>query len=32
MATHKDEQLDTILRVVDEVRQEVGLELVPKAN
>ncbi|MEK7348668.1 MAG: aminotransferase class I/II-fold pyridoxal phosphate-dependent enzyme [Candidatus Eisenbacteria bacterium] len=32
MATHQDEQLDTILRVVDEVRQEVGLELVPKAN
>jgi 7-keto-8-aminopelargonate synthetase-like enzyme len=32
MATHQDEQLDTILRVVNEVRQEVGLELVPKAN
>ncbi len=32
MATHQDEQLDTILRVVDEVRQEVGLELVPKAS
>lgn len=32
MATHEDAQLDTILRVVDEVRQEVGLELVPKAN
>ncbi|HSQ60102.1 MAG TPA: aminotransferase class I/II-fold pyridoxal phosphate-dependent enzyme [Acidobacteriota bacterium] len=32
MATHQDEQLDTILRVVDEVRQEFGLELVPKAS
>lgn len=32
MATHQDEQLDTILRVVDEVRQEFGLELVPKAG
>lgn len=32
MATHEDSQLDTILRVIDEVRQEVGLELVPKAN
>jgi 7-keto-8-aminopelargonate synthetase-like enzyme len=32
MATHEDAQLDTILRVVDEVRQEVGLELVPKAG
>ncbi len=32
MATHQDEQLDTILRVVDEVRREVGLELVPKAS
>ena len=32
MATHQDEQLDTILRVVDEVRREVGLELVPKAG
>ena len=32
MATHEDSQLDTILHVVNEVRQEVGLELVPKAN
>jgi hypothetical protein len=27
MATHQDPQLDTILRVVSEVRQEIGLEL-----
>jgi 8-amino-7-oxononanoate synthase len=27
MATHSDEQLDTILRVVSEVRQEIGLEM-----
>ncbi len=32
MATHEDSQLDTILQVIDDVRQEVGLELVPKAN
>jgi len=32
MATHQDGQLDTILRVVDEVRQEMGLELAPKAG
>lgn len=32
MATHKDEQLDYILRVVGEVHQEVGLELASKAS
>ena len=32
MATHEDRQLDTILAVVDEVRQELGLELAPKAG
>ncbi|MGE5174897.1 MAG: aminotransferase class I/II-fold pyridoxal phosphate-dependent enzyme [Hyphomicrobiales bacterium] len=32
MATHADEQLDTILRVVAEVHQEVGLELTSKAS
>jgi 8-amino-7-oxononanoate synthase len=32
MATHQDSQLDTILRVVAEVHQEVGLELASKAS
>jgi 8-amino-7-oxononanoate synthase len=32
MASHKDEQLDYILRVVGEVHQEVGLELASKAS
>jgi 8-amino-7-oxononanoate synthase len=32
MATHEDRQLDTILAVVDDVRQELGLELAPKAG
>jgi hypothetical protein len=32
MATHQDDQLDTILRVVGEVHQEVGLELVSKES
>ena len=32
MATHEDRQLDTILGVIDEVRQEIGLELAPKAG
>jgi 7-keto-8-aminopelargonate synthetase-like enzyme len=32
MATHRDDQLDTILRVMSEVRQEFGLELMPKAG
>ncbi|MGH7682538.1 MAG: aminotransferase class I/II-fold pyridoxal phosphate-dependent enzyme [Candidatus Eiseniibacteriota bacterium] len=32
MATHKDEQLEYILRVVGEVHQEVGLELASKAS
>jgi 8-amino-7-oxononanoate synthase len=32
MASHKDEQLDYILKVVEEVHQEVGLELVSKAS
>ncbi|HET9952759.1 MAG TPA: aminotransferase class I/II-fold pyridoxal phosphate-dependent enzyme [Candidatus Eisenbacteria bacterium] len=32
MATHEDRQLDTILGVIDEVRQELGLELAPKAG
>jgi hypothetical protein len=30
MASHRDDQLDTILRVVGEVHQEVGLELASK--
>jgi 8-amino-7-oxononanoate synthase len=32
MATHEDKQLDTILGVIDAVRQEFSLELVPKAG
>jgi 7-keto-8-aminopelargonate synthetase-like enzyme len=32
MASHKDEQLDYILKVVEEVHQEVGLELTSKAS
>jgi 8-amino-7-oxononanoate synthase len=32
MATHQDEQLDTILRIVKEVDAEVGLTLAPAAN
>jgi 8-amino-7-oxononanoate synthase len=32
MATHEDAQLDTILRVIDEVRQEFSLDLAPKAG
>jgi 8-amino-7-oxononanoate synthase len=32
MASHRDDQLDTILRVVGEVHQEVGLELASKAG
>ena len=32
MATHTDEQLDTILRVVQEVHQEMGLELAQRAS
>ena len=32
MATHRDDQLDTILRVVHEVHQEMGLELAQKAS
>lgn len=32
MATHRDEQLDTILRVVADIHQEVGLELTSKAS
>jgi 8-amino-7-oxononanoate synthase len=32
MAAHQDDQLDTILRVVGEVHQEVGLELVSKES
>lgn len=32
MASHNDEQLDYILRVVGEVHQEVGLELTSKAS
>jgi 8-amino-7-oxononanoate synthase len=32
MASHKDEQLQTILKVVGEVHAEVGLELVSKEN
>ena len=32
MASHKDEQLDTILKVVGEVHQEVGLELASKES
>ena len=32
IATHEDRQLDRILAVVDEVRQEIGLELAPKAG
>jgi 8-amino-7-oxononanoate synthase len=32
MATHRDDQLDTILRVVQEVHQEMGLELAQKAS
>ncbi len=32
MATHTDEQLDTILRVVQEVHQEMGLELAQRAG
>ncbi len=32
MASHNDEQLDYILRVVGEVHQEVGLELASKAS
>ena len=32
MATHQDSQLDTILNVVAEVHQEVGLELASKAS
>jgi len=32
MATHQDDQLDTILKVVGEVHQEVGLELVSKES
>lgn len=32
MATHQDSQLDTILRVVSEVRQEIGLELASQAE
>jgi 8-amino-7-oxononanoate synthase len=32
MASHKDEQLDYILQVVEEVHQEVGLELTSKAS
>jgi 8-amino-7-oxononanoate synthase len=32
MATHQDGQLDTILRIVKEVHQEVGLELASKAS
>jgi 8-amino-7-oxononanoate synthase len=32
MATHADDQLDTILRVVQEVHQEMGLELAQRAG
>jgi 8-amino-7-oxononanoate synthase len=32
MATHQDEQLDTILRIVGEVHQELGLELASRAS
>lgn len=32
MASHRDDQLDTILRIVGEVHQEVGLELASKAS
>jgi len=32
MASHRDEQLDAILRIVGEVHQEVGLELASKAG
>jgi 8-amino-7-oxononanoate synthase len=32
MATHRDDQLDTILRVVHEVHQEMGLELAQKTG
>jgi 7-keto-8-aminopelargonate synthetase-like enzyme len=32
MATHTDDQLDTILRVVQEVHQEMGLELAQRAG
>ncbi len=32
MASHRDDQLDTILRIVGEVHQEVGLELASKAG
>jgi 8-amino-7-oxononanoate synthase len=32
MATHQDGQLDTILGVIDEVRQEFSLELAPKVG
>jgi 8-amino-7-oxononanoate synthase len=32
MATHEDQQLDTILSVVSEVRQQIGLELASQAD